>query len=149
MNTVVIDASMAANWELGDEKNEAANQILEDIKQQRLITTSLFWHEVRSIFLSSEKRGRTSKGESLQLINHLRALGIREQTDDDDALILSLATEHDLSAYDAAYLALALSQQATLATNDRKLAHAAVRTGLPLRTALGNLPGPGAFAQEL
>jgi len=136
MKPIVIDASMAANWELDDEQNEAANQILDEVRHRPLITTSIFWHEMRSIFLAGEKRGRTEQGESLRLLQHLRALGIREQQDGGDALILELASRYDLSAYDAAYLALAVQAEAVLATNDRKLARTAIAAGVELRTAL-------------
>jgi len=57
---------------------------------------------------------------------------------DDDEWIVSFALQHDLSAYDAAYLALTMQTQAVLATNDRKLARAAVASGVGLRTVLDN-----------
>jgi len=41
MKPIVIDASMAANWELDDEQNEAANQILDEVRHRPLITTSI------------------------------------------------------------------------------------------------------------
>jgi len=50
--------------------------------------------------------------------------------------IVSLAIKHKLSAYDAAYLALALQEGAILATNDRRLAQAAFAEGVELRTSL-------------
>jgi len=78
MKTVVVDASMAANWQLDDEKNEAANQILEEVKQCWLIVPTIFWHEMRSIFIASEKRGRTTKVEIAQMLKALRALKIYE-----------------------------------------------------------------------
>jgi len=40
----------------------------------------------------------------------------------DDELILHLTFQHNLSAYDAAYLALAVQENAIVATNDKKLA---------------------------
>jgi len=136
MNTIIIDASMACNWQLDDEKNEAANQILEEARACRMLVPSIFWHEMRNIFISSEKRGRTTKAEILQLLEELRALGIREQESSSDALILSLAFQHNLSAYDAAYLALAIQTNAILATNDRQLACAAKTANVALRTVL-------------
>jgi len=60
-----------------------------------------------------------------------RKRGLREP-----ARIISLAIKHRLSAYDAAYLALAVKEGAILATNDRKLAQAAFAEGVELRTAL-------------
>jgi len=136
MKTIIIDASMACNWQLDDEKNEIANQILEEARSYCMLVPSIFWHEIRSIFISSEKRGRTTKAEILQLLQELRALIIHEQESSSDALILSLAFQHNLSAYDAAYLALAVQESAILATNDRKLARAAITSGVEVRTVL-------------
>jgi len=136
MKIVIIDASMAANWQLDDEKNEKANQILEEVRDCHLIVPSIFWHEMRSIFIASEKRGRTTKAEILQLLENLRTLRIHEQEFNNDALILSLAFQYNLSAYDAAYLALAIQKNAILATNDQKLARAALVANIDLRTAL-------------
>jgi predicted nucleic acid-binding protein len=50
-----------------------------------------------------------------------------------------LARVHQLSAYDAAYLALAVSERAALATLDRKLAAAARRETIAV---LGPLADP-------
>ncbi|MCF6370567.1 PIN domain-containing protein [Rhizobium halophilum] len=52
----------------------------------------------------------------------------------DDQVILTLAERHSLTAYDAAYLALALERQLPLATLDRKLTKAAQSEGLPSLT---------------
>jgi len=48
------------------------------------------------------------------------------------ASLHGLAGEHGLSAYDAAYLELALRKKAGLATGDRELAAAAEKAGVPL-----------------
>ena len=45
---------------------------------------------------------------------------------------MSLAREHRLTAYDAAYLELAMRTGLPLATGDRKLAAAAERVGIAL-----------------
>jgi len=53
--------------------------------------------------------------------------------------VLELAAAQELTAYDAAYLALAVDEGAALATLDRKLAAAARRQLVPL---LGPLAEP-------
>jgi predicted nucleic acid-binding protein len=50
----------------------------------------------------------------------------------DGEILLALARTHRLTAYDAAYLELALRADAPLATLDRKLAAAARAAGVPL-----------------
>jgi predicted nucleic acid-binding protein len=57
----------------------------------------------------------------------------------DDHAVLTLARVHQLSAYDAAYLALAVAESAALATLDRKLAAAARRENIAV---LGPLADP-------
>jgi len=135
---IVIDASAAASWVIEDEQSAAGQKLLEGVKSDQFqpITVALFWDEFRNILVTNERRGRLVAGTPLLRLQEIRKIGIQTHTMDDDALILNLATRHDLSAYDAAYLALALTQSAVLATNDRKLAHAAMRSGLAVRTAL-------------
>lgn len=50
----------------------------------------------------------------------------------DDEPILTLAERHNLTAYDAAYLALTVERELPLATLDRRLAEAAAREDVPL-----------------
>jgi len=70
------------------------------------------------------------------LLQKVRALGIEEHRIDDDELVISTVFQHNLSAYDAAYLALAIQANAILATNDRQLARAADAVNVKLRTVL-------------
>jgi len=140
---IVIDASVAASWVIEDEQSAAGQKLLESLKSDQFqpITVALFWDEFRNILVTSVRRGRLVAGTPLLRLQEIRKIGIQTRTMDDDALILNLATRYDLSAYDAAYLALALKHQSMLATNDRKLARAATRSGLVVRTALNtNLP---------
>jgi len=136
MRRMVIDASMAAAWALDDEKSAASEHILYESRHFSRITTSLFWHEFRNILVINQKRGRVARAEIPTLLSRIRSLGIEECGFDDDEWIVSLALQHALSAYDAAYLALAGQTHALLATNDRKLARAASASGIELRTVL-------------
>lgn len=65
-------------------------------------------------------------------MGRLEQLSIGTARAADNTLILTLAERHSLTAYDAAYLALALDRQLPLATLDRKLTKAAESEGLPL-----------------
>jgi len=136
MKPIVIDASMAAGWTLDDEKTEVGDKILDEVKNRYLITPSLFWYEYRSILVNNQKRGRIPKDKVSMLLKEVRALEIEEYSLDDDQAVITLAFQHNLSAYDAAYLALAIQEDAVLATNDKKLASAALAANIDLRTAL-------------
>jgi len=119
VKSIVIDASIAATWTLEDEKSETARRILKEVKNLVPITTSLFWHEYRNILVINARRGRIEKDQLPAHLQKIHSLGIKEMMSDNDTHILSLAFQHNLSAYDAAYLALAISADAILATNDR------------------------------
>jgi len=136
MEIIVIDASMAAAWTLDDEKNDRADQILAEVKNNHPITTSLFWYEYRNILVINHRRRRVERGRVSVLLQDMRQLDMEECCQNNDENIILLAFRHNLSAYDAAYLALAIEKNALLATNDKKLAHAAWLEGIELRTVL-------------
>jgi len=140
MKPMVIDASMAAAWVIDDEKTTSGNRILEESRMFETITIPLFWYEIRNLLIMHEKRGRGVPGSALILLHTLRKFAIKEQAGGDDAFIVSLAFQHNLSAYDAAYLALAMSSDAILATNDRKLAQAAIISNVEVRSVLDIVP---------
>jgi len=70
------------------------------------------------------------------LLLRVERFRIDEQVLTNHTRIIELAIRHQLSAYDSAYLALALEMGAMLATNDRKLAQAAFAEEVELRTSL-------------
>lgn len=72
-------------------------------------------------------------------MQRLNQLPLRQMGPDDDHAVLTLARVRELSAYDAAYLALAITEGAALATLDRKLAAAARSENVQL---LGPLATP-------
>jgi predicted nucleic acid-binding protein len=121
----VLDASVAAGWILPDEQNESSNALMRGLNAEPAIVPSLFWFEVRNLFLIAERRGRLNPGGALGAMIQLRNLGIQEAASDDDEFVLKLARRHALSAYDASYLALSLAHQIPIATRDKKMTAAA------------------------
>jgi predicted nucleic acid-binding protein len=134
--TFVVDASLAAAWFLPDEQNDAADQLMADLRAGPAAAPSLFWSETRNLFLVAERRGRLAPGEAALSIAQLRALMIRDEGVGDDLLTLALAARRGLSAYDASYLALAVQSALPLATTDARLADAARAEGVALRGPL-------------
>ncbi|MQY45332.1 PIN domain-containing protein [Rhizobiales bacterium RZME27] len=97
-------------------------------------TPSLFFFEIRNILAMSERRGRIAAGGALVDMERVRRLPLDDAGLGADSYVLLLSANHGLSAYDAAYLELALNRDTPLATLDRKLAAAARKEGL---TVLG------------
>ncbi|CCF22373.1 PilT protein domain protein (plasmid) [Pseudorhizobium banfieldiae] len=129
----VIDASMAAAWLLPEEYSDAAEAVIATINAPCPVP-SLFWFEIRNILAMAERRGRIGGGGALVYMERVRRLPLDDAGIGGDSLVLLLAANHALSAYDAAYLALALNRNVPLATLDRKLAAAARKEGI---TVLG------------
>lgn len=121
----VLDASLAASWFLPDEASPATNALLDRLLESEASVPSLFRHEMRNLMLLAQRRGRMSHARLRDVIAELGATPVRDCGPGNDADIVELAIKHDLTAYDAAYLALALTARLPLATLDKKLAAAA------------------------
>jgi predicted nucleic acid-binding protein len=82
-----------------------------------------------------ERRGRITPAESAAFIAMIEELPIvADRATETRALheTIGLAREHGLTAYDAAYLELAMRRGLPLATGDRQLAAASRRAGVAL-----------------
>ena len=134
---LVIDASMAAAWFLPDEQSGATDAVLQGLGGITGYVPPLFWHEARNIFLMAERRGRLAPARADLALHQLRLLPIETAHDGDDLAVLAIARAHGLTAYDAAYLALAKKRALPLATLDGPLAKAAQAEGVALRGLLG------------
>jgi predicted nucleic acid-binding protein len=125
----ILDASVVAAWLLPEEYSEAAEGLISAIVEPCLVP-SLFWFEIRNILVMCERRGRIAPGGALLAMERVRRLPLDDSGAGSDAAIIFLSAGHMLSAYDAAYLALASGRSAPLATLDRKLALAASKEGV-------------------
>ena len=126
----VVDASIAGAWLLPDEENTTAEQAMTRMAEEDAVAPDLLRHEIRSILLSAEKRERISADFIHSALARFRALPLQLSGPGDDTEVVRLSRKYRLSAYDAAYLALALLEQLQLATLDRRLAEAARAEGV-------------------
>ncbi|GLS34220.1 Predicted nucleic acid-binding protein, contains PIN domain [Mesorhizobium albiziae] len=128
--TLVIDSSVAASWSIPDEDSPAALRALTIASSDGASVPSLFWHELRNVLLVSERRGRLTSDEVHTGLAAVADLSPNVDELDGHSAILALARRHTLSAYDAAYLELAIRRGGTIATLDNKLAKAALAENL-------------------
>ncbi len=126
----VVDASIAGAWLLPDEENALAEQAMARLAEEDAMAPDLLRHEIRSILLSAEKRDRISADFVHSALARFRGLPLRFAGPSDDTEVVRLSRKYRLSAYDAAYLALALLEHLPLATLDRRLAEAARAEGV-------------------
>lgn len=134
----VLDASVALLW-LAPATNPAgadyATATLLATKTAVAVTPSLFFLEVANVVTKLETKGAVTEADSQRYIALLGRLAITPDAATADHALgdtLNLARRYKLSAYDAAYLELALRSGLPLATLDTDLAKAATGAGVPM-----------------
>ena len=129
MSRFVIDASIVLSWCFPDENSSAAQEVAESFKQGDTGLATGFWpHEVLNALLVGAKRKRISTSLVKSFLDDLVLLPIElasSNAEDVFTRIQSLSLRHNLTAYDAAYLDLAIENHVALATLDESLARAA------------------------
>lgn len=126
----VPDASVVAAWVLPDEEAALAERALDRLAEETAKVPGVFWHELRNLLLSAERRGRIDERHADTSMVRLRRLRIQRVDEANDRVVLALARAHRLTAYDASYLALAIHEDCALASLDRRLNDAAAAEGV-------------------
>jgi predicted nucleic acid-binding protein len=136
VRTVVVDASVVLGWFFPDEPSRSSAVVLLQeflLDHVRLIAPRLLEYEVLNGLVVASRRGRLDPDPAANAWSGFQALGIElMETASDGDRILQIAGETGLSAYDSAYLAAALRENAFLATFDKNLAAAAKAKRIPL-----------------
>jgi predicted nucleic acid-binding protein len=129
----VLDASVVLTWCFPDENTDLAQRVADRFKQGDTAMAPSFWpHEVLNALLAGEKRKRISEAMIRSFLDDLAALPVMlEQIPAGIVFdrIQSLSRKHGLTAYDAAYLDLALENGLALATLDEALVRACKNAG--------------------
>lgn len=132
---LVLDGSVAIAWFFDDECNPYADTIAARLDTIRPFVPSLWRLEVANTLLMGERRKRSDRVNTEKWTSFLGSLPIVIDAETDfhafDAT-LELARMHDLSAYDASYLELALRRSFPIATLDKKLRDAAQTSGVTI-----------------
>ncbi len=131
----VLDGSVALAWLFQDEQDPYADAIVAKLPNLEMIVPRLWHLEVANVLLVGEKRRRCSQADVTQWLSYLARLPIVV-----DPLTevqawsetIALARQHGLSAYDAAYLEIALRSGLPIATLDAPLKAAANVAGIAI-----------------
>ena len=135
MNGTVLDASTALAWCFPDESSEWADAVLVALEGQILLVPAVWSLEIANALLVGERKKRLGQGQILRFLTLLGSLPIvedRQTAAERVRNVLPIAREFDLSAYDAAYLELAVRRGVALATLDARLSKAARAAGVAL-----------------
>jgi len=129
MKQVVIDASVIASWFLPDEADENHEDILNNMTKIKIHVPSIFEHEMMNILLNAQRAKRLQASTSIEILETISRYPISIEPSTavlmDHINVFEMARAYHLTAYDAAYLELALRLNAPLITNDKPLLEAA------------------------
>src|SRR3954453_9778770 len=131
----VLDGSVTMAWYFKDEMNDYANAVRAGMDQSQAVVPSLWSLEVANTVVMGEGRNRSPPPQAATWLGFLSVLPIvvdGETTARAWGDTLGLARAHNFSAYDAAYLELAMRRGLPLATLDDKLQAPAAAVGVSL-----------------
>jgi predicted nucleic acid-binding protein len=131
----VLDCSVTMAWCFDDEATPYTDGVRDSLADKRAVVPSIWPLEAANATIMGERRKRLDEARSQRFFVLLAALPIA--VDDETSSrafsdIVHLARTHQLSAYDAAYLELAIRRGLPLACNDGKLKNAALAAGVAL-----------------
>ena len=135
MSCFVLDCSVTMAWCFDDEADPRAQSALAALDTQEAIVPSHWPLEVANVLVGAERRQRITEANVARFLEIVGRLHIT--IDDQTARkacgdILALARTHGLTAYDAAYLELALRTGCSLVSLDAAMNRAATTLGIAL-----------------
>ena len=135
MTDFVLDASLALQWFLEDESDRQYGlDVLASLSAKHATVPMLWFYEVGNGLLMAYRRKRITFDQIAGFLARLKALPIEAavQTPDELLDLPTLAQQHNLTNYDAAYLALAIRFNLPLATTDADLIKAATASSVQI-----------------
>lgn len=139
MSRFILDASVTLCWCFENQANDYTEAILERLAGGDESSVPFVWPiEVANVLVKAERRKALTIAQATGFLEELGAWPIQVDTLGVDRAfqqILNTARQHNLSAYDAAYLELAMREELPLATLDDALIKAAMSVGVKIAAA--------------
>ena len=132
MRRMVVDNSVVMAWAFEDEADAYCGRVLDALSKAAALVPPVWPMEVANVLWVAERRKRITRGDALHFLRLLGQLPIAVADSpgrDDVQSLYLLAAEYGLSAYDASYLQIALSEAVPLATRDTALRKALKKAG--------------------
>ncbi len=120
-------------WCFEDEAAGYAERVLKKLATREAVVPAIWPLEVANVLLVGERRKRLTEAESSRFLELLQSLPITidvQATSRAFGDIISVARSLTISAYDAAYVVLAMREALPLATLDDSLSKAASKIGV-------------------
>ncbi len=131
----VLDGSVALAWYFTDESDAYADAVAARLPAAQAVVPTIWPLELANALLVGERRKRSTVAQANKWIGLLTSLPITVDAETSARAwgdILNLARAQGLSAYDAAYLELAMRRSVPLASLDSPLRKAAAAVGVEL-----------------
>lgn len=126
---LVMDCSVTMAWCFENEATPLTENLLDNLHQISIAVPLIWSLEVINVLLMAERTKRINSIKAIEFIDFLNTLSIEQEPSTTTSLfsttIFEIAKESKLSAYDAAYLELAMRQDVPLCTFDKALKTAA------------------------
>lgn len=135
---LVLDASLVLSWALPDEASLYSDAVLHRVAKSGALTPALWLHEIANGLLMAQRRGRCTTAQRMAFIEELLRLPVEVESSSARTVLdsqVALAERYALTAYDAAYLDLALRRNLPLATQDKAMKSAAGKAGVAIVSA--------------
>ena len=132
MTVVVLDASAALAWILPSQATTAASRLLEQADEHDFIAPDVFLWEVANVLITKARSGSVVVVSALDQLDELKIDFDHAFSAAEVRRLVDVAAVTGISLFDAAYLALAMEQDAVLASRDGPLLAAATAAGLPV-----------------
>lgn len=131
----VLDCSVTMAWGFHDEATDYTNSVRDSLADVRAVVPSLWPIEVANASIVGERRKRLDEARTTRFLSLLTSLPIvidGETAARSWADTIHLARAHNLSAYDATYLELAIRRGLPMACLDGKLKASCQAVGVTL-----------------
>jgi len=127
----VADNSVVVAWFSRSQATAYTDRIYSRLESEELVVPSVWPYEFANALAVLERRGLLTATLADEVVDKAARLVSRvDAPPAPPAALFQLARTHGLSAYDSAYLELALRLRTTLATKDERLSAVAERLGL-------------------
>ncbi len=123
------------SWFFDDEVDEYSELVMDRLNTDGAIVPQIWTYEVVNALLVGERKKRLERTQSLWILERLQQLPISVDNlrpNNVMSEILALGGKHKLSAYDSAYLELAVRLRLPLSTRDSALEKSASSAGIKI-----------------
>jgi predicted nucleic acid-binding protein len=132
---IILDASVAIEWLLDEKPQSISASVPQTIFTESILVPSHWPLEISNTLRPDLRNRKISIPDFHYIMERLDQLDIHVQPPldlDEIGPLTDFSVTHRLTAYDAAYVQLALQHNASLATLDRAMRAAAERLNIPL-----------------